>query len=114
MALSCGQYYSVSMREEEYIIQLSFILQPGEHHSAEQCIELLDYFEHKLVEVMDDFMKDSCKPIAHIPCHYCSEPHLELQLLLKREPQHCTVVQKPIPKDYYCDLITNKGIFIIL
>ena len=56
-------------------------------------------------------MKASTKPVAYIPCCFCDEFHVELQRLLEGEQQHCASVEKPLPDDYYCDLITNKGTY---
>ena len=113
MVLGRDQYYCLNICEEKYSLQLSFMLLPGGRHSADQRIEFLKYFESKLELVMKDFMKASSKPVACIPCCYCEDLHVELQPLLEREQQHCAIVEKPLPDDYYCDLITNKGVFII-
>ena len=113
MVLGRDQYYCLNSCEEKYSLQLSFMLLPGGDHSADQRIELLMYFESKLEMVMEDFMTASSKPVAYIPCCYCEELHVEFQLLLDGEQQHCANVKKPLPDDYYCDLITNKGVIII-
>ena len=112
MVLGRDQYYCLNICEEKYSLQLSFMLLPGGHHSADQRIEFVKYFGSRLEMVMEDFMKASSKPVAYIPCCYCEDLHVEFQLLLEGEQQHCAV-EKPLPDDYYCDLITNKGVFII-
>ena len=114
MVLGRDQYYCLNICEEKYSLQLSFMLLPGGRHSADQRIEFLKYFESKLEMVMEDFMKASSKPVAYIPCCYCEDLHVEWQLLLEGEQQHCAIVEKPLPDDYYCDLITNEGVFIII
>ena len=110
MTLSHGQDYCISLCEEKYSIQLSFVLLPGGGHLAEYRIELLKYFQSKLEVVMEDFMSATSKPIAYIPCCYCSELHMELQLLLKQEQQRCPKNTKPIPGKYYRDLVTDQGL----
>ena len=113
MVLGRDQYYCLNSCEEKYSLQLSFMLLPGGGHSADQRIELLMYFESKLEMVMEDFMTASSKPVAYIPCCYCEELHVEFQLLLDGEQQHCANVEKPLPDDYYCNLITNIGMIIM-
>ena len=110
MVLGRDQYYCVSMCEEKDSIQLSFILLSGGHHSAKQRTELWQYFQCKLEMVMEDFMQASTKPVAYIPCCFCDELHVELQLLMKGRQQNCATVGKPLPDEHYLDLITNKGI----
>ena len=112
MVLGRDQYYCLNICEEKYSLQVSFMLLPGGRHNADLRIEFLKYFESKLGMVMKDFMKASSKPVAYIPCCYCKDLHVEFQLLLEGEQQHCAIVEKPLPDDYYCDLITNKGVFI--
>ena len=76
---------------------------------AEHRRELLQYFRSKLEVVMEDFMGATSKPIAFIPCCYCSQLHVELEMLLKGEQQDCPENIDPIPIQYYCDLITDQG-----
>ena len=114
MVLGRDQYYRVSVCGEKDSIQLSFILLSGGHHSAEQRIELLLDFQHKLEMVMEDFMQASTKPVAYIPCCFCDELHVELQCLIKRRQQHCASVGKPLPDEHYLDLIINKSTFSYL
>ena len=109
MVLGRDQYYSVNTCEEKDSIQLSLILLSGGRHSADQRIELLQYFQCKLEMVMEDFMQASTKPVAYIPCCFCDKLHVELQPFIKRQQQHCAGVGKPLPDEYYLDLITNKG-----
>ena len=109
MALSQGQRYCISLCEEKYSIQLSFVLLPGGGHLAEHRRELLQYFRSKLEVVMEDFMEATSKPIAFIPCCYCSQLHVELEMLLMGEQQDCPENIDPIPTQYYCDLITDQG-----
>ena len=113
MVLGRDQYYYLNICEEKHSLQLSFMLLPGGRHSADQRIEFVKYFGSRLEMVMEDFMKASSKPVAYIPCCYCENLHVEFQLLLEGEQQHCAIVEKPLPDDYYCDLINNKGVFII-
>ena len=114
MVLGRDQYYRVSVCEEKDSIQLSFILLSGGHHSAEQRIELLLDFQHKLEMIMEDFMQASTKPVAYIPCCFCDELHVELQCLIERRQQHCASVGKPLPDEHYLDLIINKSTFLYL
>ena len=116
MVLGRDQYYCVSVCEEKDSIQLSFILLSGGRHSADQRIELLQYFQHKLGMVMEDFMQASTKPVAYIPCCFCDELHVELQRLIEGQQQHCTSIGKPtcIPDEHYLDLIINKGTLSLL
>ena len=116
MVLGRDQYYCVSVCEEKDSIRLSFILLSGGRHSAIQRIELLQYFQHELEMVMENFMQASTKPVAYIPCCFCDELHVEFQRLIKGEQQHCTNVGKPtcIPDEHYLDLIINKGVFSFL
>ena len=110
MVLGRDQYYCANVCEEKDSIQLSFILLSGGHHSADQRIELLQYFQHKLEMVMEDFMQASTKPVAYIPCCFCDEFHVELQRLIEGQQQHCASIGKPLPDEHYLDLISNKGI----
>ena len=112
MVLGRDQYYCINICEEKYSLQVSFMLLPGGRHCADQRIDLLKYFEFKLEMVMEDFMKASAKPVAYIPCCFCEELHVEFQLLLEGKQQHCASVEKPLPDEYYCDLITNKGTYV--
>ena len=109
MVLGRDQYYSISMCEEKDSIRLSFILLSGGHHSANQRIKLLQYFQHKLEMVMEDFMQASTKPVTYIPCCFCDELHVELQHLCRRQQQHCASVGKPLPHEHYVDLLIDKG-----
>ena len=109
MVLGRDQYYSIDTCEEKDSIQLSLILLSGGRHSADQRIELLQYFQCKLEMVMEDFMQASTKPVAYIPCCYCDELHVELRYLIERQQQHCASVGKPLPDEHYLDLITNKS-----
>ena len=109
MVLGSGQYYCVSYNEEKCSIQLSIIFIPDTDSSAKQRTDLLQYFQTKLDEIMTDFMPAAKKPVAYIPCYHCNELHAELQLLLKRQQQHCPIKDQPIPKQYYTDLITDQG-----
>ena len=82
MALGRGQFYCVSLCEELYSIQLSFLLH-GKNHSAQQRFDLFQYIQSKLLMLMRDFMQASTKPKAYIPCYYqeCNTLHVELDLL---------------------------------
>ena len=110
MVLGRDQYYRVTVCEEKDSIRLSFILLSGGHHSADQRIELLQYFQHQLEMVMEDFMQASTKPVAYIPCCFCDDLHVELQRLIKGQQQHCASVGRPLPDEHYLDLIINKGV----
>ena len=109
MALSHGQCYCISLCEEKYSIQLSFVFVPGGEHLAEHRIELLQYFQSKLEVVMEDFMHATSKPVAFIPCCYCTQQHMELQLLLDGVQQYCPENTCPVPERYYCDLVIDQG-----
>ena len=114
MVLGSGQYYCVSHNEEKCSIQLSIIFIPDTDHSAKQRRVLLQYFESCLDELMTDFMQAAKKPVAHLPCYHCDQLHVELQLLLNGKQQHCPIKDLPIPKQYYQDLITERGLYIII
>ena len=109
IALGPGQCYCISLCKEKYCIQLSFVFLPGGGHQAEHRIELLQYFQAKLEEVMEDFMNATSKPIGYIPCYYCNELHVELQLLFIKEQQYCPENMQCIPEQHYLDLITDQG-----
>jgi len=111
MVLDDGQYYCVSLCEEKCSILVSFILLPGGNHSAKHRIDLLQYFESKLDAVMEDFMNASSKAITYIPCCYCSNFHFKFKLLLEKRRQYCPKIKRPIPKEYYSDLITDQGLY---
>ena len=115
MVLGRDQYYCVSVCEEKDSIRLSFILLSGGHHSADQRIELIQCFQHKLEILMEDFMQASTKPVAYIPCCFCDELHVELHRLIERQQQHCANVGIPtcIPDEYYTDLIIDKGTYVL-
>ena len=110
MVLGRGQYYCISLSEENYTIRLSFVFLQGGGHLAEHRIELLSYFQSKLEDVMEDFMSATSKPVGYIPCCYCSQLHVELKLLFKKEQQHCPEKMQPIPDHYYLDLVTDQGL----
>ena len=114
MALSHGQRYSISLCEEKYSIRLSFVFLQGGGHLAKHRIELLQYFQSKLEAVMEDFMSATNKPLAYLPCYYCKQPHMELQMLFQKDQQDCPKTMQPIPGWYYHDLITDKGNITIL
>ena len=114
MSLSRGQCYCISLCEEKYSIQLSLVFLPGGGHSAEHRIELLQYFQSKLEAVMEDFMNATSKPVPYIPCCYCNQLHIELQLFIEKEQQFCPEGMQLIPRQYYCDLVTDQGSVIII
>jgi len=87
---------------------------PGKNHSAEQRIELLQYFQSEIELVMEDFMNASSKPVAYIPCCYCSEFHLEFKSLLEGREQNCPKIMKPVPEEYYSELIADQGLYFII
>ena len=109
MVLSSGQYYCVSLDEEKCSIKLSVILLPDREHSSLERVELLQFFQLKLEEVIADFMPASKLPIGYFPCCYCDQLHARVEALLNGRQQHCTVKDKPMPKDYYCSLVTDQG-----
>ena len=112
MALGRGQYYCINQCEEMFSIQLSFLLH-GKDHSSQQRLELFQYIQSKIDQLMQDFMTASTLPNVYLPCYYqeCNELHVELQLLCDGEDQHCPTVEKPIPDDYYRDLFPNQGLY---
>ena len=111
MALSHGQCYYISLCEEKFSIQLSFALQPGERHLAEDRRELLKYFQTHIIAVMKDFMNATSEPIVYIPCCYCSQLHIKLQSLLNGEQDYCpNNRQSAVPKQHYSDLLKDQGL----
>jgi len=114
MVLSPGQYYCVNLCRESNSIKLSFVLLPGGNHSAEQRIELLQYFQSKLEQVMEDFMSATTKAVAYVPCYYCSQLHMELKSLRMGKQQHCPKEIQPIPLQHYYDLVNDQGCILIL
>ena len=110
MVLEQEQHYCVSLCEELDSIKLSFLLH-GKNHSAKHRIDLVQYIQSKLEDLMDEFMQAATKPKAYIPCYFkdCNDLHVELELLRDRQHQHCPSEEKPIPKDYYHDLFTEQG-----
>ena len=111
MALGREQYYIISLHEEIYCIQLSFLLEE-KNHSFQQRYELFCYIQSKLEQLMSDFMQASTATKAYVPCFYpeCNKLHVQLQLMCDGEYQHCPTVEKRIPDDYYCDLFTDQGL----
>ena len=110
MVLGPGHYYCVSRCREKDSIKLSFVILSEGDHPAEQRIELLQYFQSKLEQVMEDFMSASSKAMAYIPCCYCNRLHMELKLLLKGKQQHCPKKMQPIPVQHYHDLVNDQGL----
>ena len=108
MALSEGQCYCLSLCEEKYSIRLAFVFLPGGGHLAIHRRELLQFFQSELEVVMEDIMNATSKPVAYIPCYYCSQLHVELELL-QEEQQYCPENTLLIPKKHYLDLITDQG-----
>ncbi|XP_065914608.1 uncharacterized protein [Dysidea avara] len=108
MVLGNGQYYTVSLAEEKFSIQLSIILLPNTEHSAELRKDLLQYFMSKLDLVVEDFMSAAKKPIAYIPCCFCNQLHLRLSLLLQGKQQHCPIKNKPLLLKYYRTLVSDE------
>ena len=109
MALSRGQRYCISYCEEKHSIQLSFVFLPSSGHLAVHRKDLLEYFQCNLEVIMEDFMNATSKPMAYIPCCFCSQLHVELQLLIEGEQQDCPETMQPIPQQHYCDLVTDQG-----
>ena len=111
MALGREQYYIISLQEERYCIQLSFLLE-GNNRCFQQRYELFCYIQSKLEQLMSDFMQASTATKAYVPCFYpeCNKLHVQLQLLYNGEYQHCPTVEKRIPDDYYCDLFSDQGL----
>ena len=113
MVLGNGQDYCVSLAEEEHCIKLSIILSADTEHSAEERRDLLEFFQSKLEEIVTDFMPASKMPIAYIPCFYCDQLHARVEVLLEGKQLHCPVKDKPLPKDYYCSLVTDQGLYLL-
>ena len=114
MVLGNGQYYTVSLAEEKFSIQLSIILLPNTEHSAELRKDLLQYFMSKLDLVVEDFMSAAKKPIAYIPCCFCNQLHLRLSLLLQGKQQHCPIKNKPLLLKYYRTLVSDEGKYLFM
>ena len=114
MVLGPGQYYCVNLCKESNSIKLSFVLLPGGSHSAKQRIKLLQYFQSKLEQVMEDFMSATSKAVAYIPCCYCSQLHMELKSLRVGKQQHCPKEIQPIPLQHYYDLVNDQGCILIV
>jgi len=113
MMLGNGQDYCVSLAEEQHSIVLSIILSADTEHSAKERRELLKFFLLKLENVVLDFMPASKMPIAYIPCFYnCNELHAKVEDLLEGKQLRCPVQNTFIHKDYYCSLVTDKGLYI--
>ncbi|XP_065893921.1 uncharacterized protein [Dysidea avara] len=108
MVLGNGQDYCVSLAEEEHCIKLSIILSADTEHSAKERRDLLEFFQSKLEEIVTDFMPASKMPIAYIPCFYCDQLHARVEVLLEGKQLRCPVKDKPLPKDYYCSLVTDQ------
>jgi len=114
MVLGIGQYYTISLVEEKFSIQLSIILDSDTEHSAELRKDLLQYFHSKLDFVVQDFMQAAKKPIAYIPCCFCNKLHLKLALLLQGKQQHCPHKNKPLPLKYYRTLVSDEGNYLLM
>ena len=111
MSLSRGQCYCISLCEEKFSIQLSFVLEPGGRHLAEHRRELLQYFQSNLEAIMKDFMGATSEPIVYIPCCFCNQLHIKLQSLKDEEQEYCpNHKQSAIPEQHYSDLLKDKGL----
>ena len=105
MVLNHGQFYSVSLCKEKSSIQLDIILEKDAQSSTDSRKQLIEFFQIMLDQTCDVFMPASPKPVAYIPCPYCSELHIRYKNLLEKRPQLCEI--KSIPSDYYQDLIMD-------
>jgi len=111
MVLGNGQYYCISLAEEQYSIKLSIVLLPVTKNSLDERKQLLHFFKEKLANMVKEFMPAAKKPIAYIPCFYCDRLHAEVKLLLDGQQQDCPVVDKPIPPHHYQCLTSEQGLF---
>ena len=113
MALSLGQYYCVSLNEENCSIQLSVIIKSNMEQSAAHRDNILHYFQSKLNALIKECYPATTQPIAYIPCCHCNFLHLKLELLHEEVDQFCQNTNQHLPKQYYRDLTTSKGLIIL-
>ena len=102
MVLNHGQYYSVSLCEEKNSIQVDIILGKSMKKSAENCKQLIDFFQTTLGKICNDLIPASSKPIPYIQCPHCDKVHLKLRNLLEGRALLCNMI--PVHQDYYQDL----------
>ena len=109
MILSPGQFYCLSLCQDRNGIQLDVILDRSTKTSAENRVELMEFFQSTLEQIHQQIMPAATKPIAYVPCPHCSNLHIKYINLFKGGTQLCKT--KPIPLEYYQDLFQNvKGI----
>ena len=108
MILSPGQFYCVSCQERNEI-QLDVILDRSTETSAKNRVELMKFFQSTLEQIHQQIMPAATKPVAYVPCPYCTNLHIKCNNLFKGGTQLCKT--EPIPLEYYQDLFQNvRGI----
>ena len=98
MVLSPGQFYSVSCQERNEI-QLDVILDRSTETSAENRVELMEFFQSTLEQIHQQIMPAATKPVAYVPCPYCTNLHIKYINLVKGGTQLCKT--EPISLKYY-------------
>jgi len=96
----------VGLHDKKCYIRESSVFLPRKNHAAKHCNEFVEYFQSDLV--MEDFMNAS---EGYIPCCYCSNFNLEFGLLLQGKEQTCPKLMLSVPKQHYCDFVTDQGLY---
>ena len=104
MVLNHGQYYSVSLCEGKSSIQVDIILRESIKKSAENRKQLIDFFRATLEKICNDLIPASSKPVIYIQCPHCDTIHLKLKNLLEGRALLCSLMDMPIPQDYFQNL----------
>ena len=105
MVLNHGQYYAVSLCEENSSIQLDIILEQNMQKSAVKRKEIVFFFQTTLEKICKDLTPASGKPVPYIQCPHCDKIHLRLKNVLEGRAQLCNI--DTIPQDYYQDLFED-------
>ena len=111
MVLDEGQYYGVSLCEENVSIRLDIILDKkiGEE-SVKHRKELISFFQSKFEQVCKELIPASNKPKVCIPCPFCKNPHIKYNV----HPGGvlCRKERKSVPTDYYQSLLICEGKYV--
>ena len=108
MVLDEGQYYGVSLCEENVSIQLDIILDKSiGSYSCEHRKQLIDFLKSILHQVCEELIPASHKPKVRVPCPYCNNPHIKYD----SQPGgvFCGKKRKMVPKQYYQNLLFFEG-----
>ena len=111
MVLGHDQLYYVSLCEDQASIRLS--ITPDDdgvitHKGLQDRWNLIEELNDRLIEFVKAFMPSSALPQRYIPCCFCSNLHLNLDVIRNTDHRlHC--IHGKLPKDYYGDLRQYQG-----